>query len=100
MMVSTAVLLATACVAANLPFFTSRLFGLWLLPGSKSVFWHAVECVAYYCLVGGLARLLEARESDIHPQGWVFYVVTVAVFLVLAFPGVVWRYVRGVGLSR
>ena len=40
----------------------------------------------------GLALLLERRAGQIAPQGWEFYAVTGTLFLTLAFPGFVYRY--------
>ena len=42
--------------------------------------------------VGGIALLLERRAGQIAPQGWEFYAVTGTLFLTLAFPGFVYRY--------
>lgn len=84
-----------ALVAANLPFFSQRL----LLLGprasaqrSKSLGLRLLELLLLYLLVGGLALLLERRAGQISPQGWEFYAVTAALFLTLAFPGFVYRY--------
>jgi len=48
--------------------------------------------VLAYFLVGGLALLLERRAGQIAPQGWEFYAITGTLFLTLAFPGFVYRY--------
>lgn len=50
------------------------------------------ELVLAYFLVGGLALLLERRAGQIAPQGWEFYAITGTLFLTLAFPGFVYRY--------
>ena len=47
-----------------------------------------------YFLVGGLGLLLENRLGQVAPQGWEFYAITAAMFITLAFPGFVWRYLR------
>jgi hypothetical protein len=36
--------------------------------------------------------LLEHRAGQIASQGWEFYAITGTLFLTLAFPGFVWRY--------
>lgn len=84
-----------ALVAANLPFFSQRL----LLLGprasaqrSKPLGLRLLEMLLLYLLVGGLALILERRVGQIAPQGWEFYAVTAALFLTLAFPGFVYRY--------
>ena len=82
-----------ACVAANLPFVNQRILavGPALLPHKKLLL-RLVELVVLYLLVGGLALLLEKGVGQIVPQGWEFYAVTGAMFIVLAFPGFVFRY--------
>jgi len=82
-----------ACVAANLPFVNQRILavGPALLPHKKLLL-RLVELVVLYLLVGGLALLLEKGVGQIAPQGWEFYAVTGAMFIVLAFPGFVFRY--------
>lgn len=82
-----------AFVAANLPFVNHR----WLVVGPvaaprKPLAGRLAELVLCYFLVGGLALLLERRAGQIAAQGWEFYAVTAALFLTLAFPGFVYRY--------
>ncbi|MNU06096.1 hypothetical protein D3C72_2511570 [compost metagenome] len=48
--------------------------------------------MALYLLLGVLAQLLEGRHSPVHVQKWQFYVTTLALFLVFAFPGFIGRY--------
>jgi hypothetical protein len=85
--------LLVAFVAANLPFASQRVLGLVALPrGKKTLALRLAELVLCYFLVGALALLLEKRAGQIAPQGWEFYAVTGALFLTLAFPGFVYRY--------
>jgi uncharacterized protein YjeT (DUF2065 family) len=51
-----------------------------------------IELLVFYFAVGGLALVLEGRVGQVAPQGWEFYAVTAALFLTLAFPGFVYRY--------
>ena len=81
-----------ALAAANLPFFTQRLFGLVPLRQPKGLGLRLLELVVLYLLVGGVGLLLERRAGQVAPQGWEFYAITGALFLTLAFPGFVWRY--------
>lgn len=82
-----------ALVAANLPFVNQRwaVFGP-AARGRKPMWARLLEMLALYLLVGGLALLLERRAGQIAPQGWEFYAITGALFLTLAFPGFVYRY--------
>ena len=81
-----------ALAGANLPFLTQRLFGLVPLRAPKSLAIRLGELVVLYFLVGAVGLLLEQRAGQIAPQGWEFYAITGALFLTLAFPGFVWRY--------
>jgi hypothetical protein len=85
--------LVVALVAANLPFANERLFGLIALrSGQKGLGLRFAELLVFYFLTGGLGLLFERRVGQIAPQGWEFYAVSGALFLVLAFPGFTWRY--------
>jgi hypothetical protein len=84
--------LVLAFCAANLPFLSSRLFGVLPLARGKNLGIRLGELVVLYLLVGGIGLLLEKRAGQIAPQGWEFYAITAALFLTFAFPGFVWRY--------
>jgi hypothetical protein len=47
-----------------------------------------------YALVGLFAHVLEANIGNTFSQGWEFYAVTGCMFLVLAYPGYVLRYLK------
>lgn len=84
-----------AALAANMPFFNERLFALVPLRRSfKSLWLRLFELVVLYFLIQGIAKLLEARMGNVFPQRWEFYAITACLFLVLAFPGFVVRYLR------
>lgn len=86
-------LVVIAALAANLPFFSRRIF-LAIKPASsaKGIAWCLAELVVLYFAVGGIALALEARSGQVYPQNWEFYAMTGCMFLVLAYPGFVWRY--------
>lgn len=87
-------IIVAALVAANLPFLNQR----WLVLGPvaaqerKPLIARLLEMLLLYFLVGGLALMLERRAGQISPQGWEFYAITGTLFLTLAFPGFVYRY--------
>jgi len=98
---------AIALAAANLPFLTERVFGFISLktkaagdglvphpPRTKSLPLRLFELLVLYFIVGFLARALESRIGGVFEQKWEFYAVTGCLFLVLAFPGFVYRYLR------
>lgn len=85
-------LIVLALLAANLPFLNDRLLAVVPLKFPKNLAIRLLELVALYFVVGGIGLLLEQRQGRIAPQGWEFYAITAALFLTLAFPGFVWRY--------
>jgi Protein of unknown function (DUF2818) len=87
------VVLLVALIAANLPFLNNRLFGvLPLARRSKPLAARLAELVFFYFVAGGIGLLFERRAGQVAAQGWEFYAVTGALFIVLAFPGFTWRY--------
>jgi len=89
-----ALLLVLALVMANLPFVNERLFVVGPRRTPKGLGWRLLELLVFGALVTGAGLLLEARQGQIHAQGWQFYAVVGCLFLVLAFPGFVWRHLR------
>jgi hypothetical protein len=91
------VLLAIA--SANLPFLSERLFALIPVPSQstppvKSLWWRLLELIVLYLAVGGIGMLIEGRMGNIFPQTWEFYAISAVIFLVLAYPGFAYRYLR------
>ena len=85
-------LVLLALLAANLPFISQRLLVIGPRRPAKSMAWRLLELVLLYLLVGSVGLALENKAGQIAPQGWEFYAVTGAMFLTLAFPGFVFRY--------
>jgi hypothetical protein len=85
---------AVALAAANLPFANERLFGVIPLERTKPFVVRLAELLVLYFMVGALARVLESRIGNVFGQAWEFYAITGAMFIVLAFPGFVLRYLR------
>ncbi len=95
--------IALALAGANLPFVNERLFGFMSVPAGKAAAGEPrnkafalrlLELVVLYFIVGLVAKLLESRIGSVFVQTWEFYAVTGCMFLVLAFPGFVMRYMR------
>lgn len=86
------ILVLLALLAANLPWFSPRLF--YCVPlKHKHVGWHLLELIALYFLLGALALLAEKNAAgQIMRQHWEFYAITACLFLVFAFPGFVYRH--------
>lgn len=90
--VSIWLVIGLALVAANLPFLSQRLLGIVPLPHPKTLSVRLSELLVGYLVVGGIGMMLERRLGQIAPQGWEFYAITGALYLTLAFPGFVYRY--------
>ena len=88
--------IAVALALANLPFVNESVFGLIPLNlGHRKSFWvRLAELIVLYFVVGAIAYGLEARIGNVFMQTWEFYAITGCLFLVLAFPGFVARYLR------
>lgn len=86
-------IILAACIAANLPFLNQRilLLGPVLLP-HKNLPVRLIELVFFYFLVGAAGLWLENRAGQIASQGWEFYAITGTLFVTLAFPGFVYKY--------
>ena len=90
--VSVWLVIVVALLAANLPFANDRLLGVISLRPPKPLALRLAELVLMYFITGGLGLLLEQRAGQIAPQRWEFYAITGALFITLAFPGFIWRY--------
>ncbi len=89
---SIGMVLVLALLAANLPFLNQRILVLGPLRASKSLAIRLAELVVFYLVVGAIGLALENHAGQIAPQGWEFYAITGTMFLTLAFPGFVYRY--------
>lgn len=84
--------LGAALLAANLPFLNNRWLAVIPRRQPKTLWMRLGELVLLYFAVGALGLGLEQRLGQIYPQGWEFYATTASLFLTLAFPGFVYRY--------
>ena len=73
--------LAAALVLANLPFLRASS------PGRDALGW-----LAAYGLWMGLGLTQAAADGMAAPASWELWAISVALFAVLAFPGIVCRY--------
>jgi hypothetical protein len=93
-----------ALTAANLPFFNEKLLAVLPFkkkaageggrPWRKPLAVRLLEMILLYLVVGSIGFFLEARIGNAFPQTWEFYAITACLFIVLAFPGFVVRYLR------
>jgi len=88
-------LIALALVSANLPFLTERVLTVlpWKQGSTVKPFWlRLLELLLYYALVIALGFAFEAALGNPFRQGWEFYAITLSLYLVLGYPGFVYRY--------
>ncbi len=86
------VIIVLALVAANLPFLSERALLVRRMSGPKPLALRLLELCLLYVLVGVVAMMIEQSVGRVASQGWEFYAVTASLFLTLAFPGFVYRY--------
>lgn len=85
-------MLGVFLLIANLPWVGNRVFFVFPMQ-IKPVWVRLVELVVYYLLSLLISMMFETRFSgDVYPQNWEFFVTTLSFFIVLAVPGVVYRY--------
>ncbi len=87
-------MIAVALAAANLPFLNEHVFGVIPLQPVKPAWMRLLELLVLYFVTGAIAYALEARIGNVFTQVKEFYMITVPLFLVLAFPGFVLRYLK------
>lgn len=86
-------LMLASGLAANAPFLSPRLMVVGPRVGAKTACQISLECAANYALLALIAIAMEyQRYGAVHRQGWRFYAVTVALFMIFASPGFAWRY--------
>ena len=90
-------LIALALLSANLPFLSEKVFALLSYRRSGEAaakpFWlRLVEVLASYLIVGAVGFAFESSLGNRFAQGWQFYAITLCLYLVMAYPGFVYRY--------
>ena len=91
--------LLSGVLLANWPFLTERFF-FFFHRLNKSFASRLVELGVGYALLLLLGFALEASVSRVQEQTWNFYAITLCIFVLMAYPGFVWRYLRRGRLGR
>ncbi len=86
--------IAVALALANLPYLNESVVGVIPLKGKKGAWTRVLELLVLYFVTGAVAYALEARIGNVFTQVREFYMITVPLFVVLGFPGFVYRYLR------
>lgn len=90
---STTILILIFFITANLPWISERAFLVIRLSNVKSPWLRLVELIVFYFVSLLIAIAAEIQFSgEIFPQQWEFFVTTFSAFLVLAVPGIIYRY--------
>ncbi|NYT65257.1 DUF2818 family protein [Alcaligenaceae bacterium] len=58
----------------------------------KTFFVRLIELLVFYFLTGALGFALELNMGNMFSQKWEFYAISLSLFVVLGFPGFVYRY--------
>lgn len=72
----------------------------WRAQRSKSFVSRLCETLVLYLLIGVLGLAFESQLGNPFAQGWEFYAITLCLYLVLAFPGFVYRYLYSLRHAR
>lgn len=70
-----------------IPVWTYRHYSI-----KKSFFARLLETLVLYFFIGLLGVGFESSLGNVFPQGWEFYAITFCLFVILAYPGFVLRY--------
>jgi Na+(H+)/acetate symporter ActP len=86
-------ILLLAFVAANLPWFSDKVFYILKLKSNhKNLAWCLLELLLLYLMIGAVSHYAEyVVYGQIAKQAWEFYAVTFSLFLVFAFPGFIYK---------
>lgn len=80
-------------IIANIPWISERAFLVIRLTNEKSPWLRLFELIVFYFASLLIAIAAEIQFSgEVFPQHWEFFVTTFCAFLVLAVPGVIYRY--------
>ncbi|MCD9473053.1 hypothetical protein CJF26_21410 [Photobacterium phosphoreum] len=93
-------LVSTSLFLAKLVAAVLVVVGLLALPGrrqydplvQKSFIVRLLELLVFYGYTGVLGFALELNMGNMFPQNWEFYAITFSLFLVMGYPGFVYRY--------
>lgn len=85
--------LVSGFVLANWPFLTEKKFFLFG-QGLKTMGFRIVELSVGFALLLVIGFGLEASIGRLQTQTWNFYAISLCIFLLMAYPGFVWRYLR------
>ncbi len=87
------IILLLAIVCANIPWISQRFLFVIIPANGKREWMRLLEWLMFYLVVGAIALGIEKKTLGIiHQQQWEFYVTTLCLFMVCAFPGFLYRH--------
>lgn len=86
--------LVAALLAANIPFLSQRVLLVGPRQEEKAFGWRLLELVLLWLALLATGFGLESQLGQRSPQGWEFFAAMGCLFLTLAVPGFIWRYLR------
>ena len=93
MNITTGIVLLAGFVLASLPMVGERsFFSIPLFKLNKKPWLRMVEFLLAYAVWIAIGKAFEAQARQVAKQGWEFYVVTLLLFVIAAFPVFAWRY--------
>lgn len=90
----TLIVILAGLVSANLPFFSKKFLFVFPLSKNKHAGWCLLELFIWMTLVFLLGIWFEGSLGNVFPKRWEFFAIFICLFLVAAFPGFVWRFLR------
>ena len=88
------IVILAGLVSANLPFISGKFLFVYTPKTKKHAGWCLAELLIWMLLTLLIGVLLEGRIGNVFPKRWEFYAIFTCLFLVAAFPGFVWRFLR------
>jgi hypothetical protein len=85
--------LVSGFVFANWPFLSEKKF-LFFGQGLKTMGFRLLELAVGFSLLLAIGFGLEGSIGRMQTQTWNFYAISLCIFVLMAYPGFVWRYLR------
>ncbi len=92
--IHTLILVIAGFVMASLPFFLPRSLRTLRMTPVKAFLAFAAPSLLLFVIVIAIAMLFERRTGQHMSQSWEFYAVLACLWVIAAFPGFLWRYLR------
>ena len=92
--IHTLILVIAGFLMTSLPFFLPRLLRTLRMTPFKAFLTFVAASLLLSVIVIAIAMLFERRTGQHMSQSWEFYAVLACLWVIAAFPGFLWRYLR------